>query len=187
MDFVKACPPSVEAAVEVSPLHHTSLSQTHPPPLLVNAEAQAQPMYSTPTATTTPILDPPAFNWSEDAAAIPITPIFPKNQPRRDLSALRTTNPNPFSSLAHQNRRSRLLLKNRDVSRPQPPFRPHRAPPFFPVSQTIPRQRFISVLKPTAPPSPSTPLKIPVALDWESDPRLSDLSQALKALGWIRR
>jgi len=23
-------------------------------------------------------------------------------------------------------------------------------------------------------------------LDWDQDPRLSDLSQALKALGWIR-
>ena len=63
-------------------------------------------MDSTPTATTTPILDPPASDWFEDAAAIPITPIFPKNLPCHDLLALHTTNPNPFSSLAHWNRHS---------------------------------------------------------------------------------
>ena len=44
---------------------------------------------------------PPAFNWSDDAASISIVPIFPKNQPCHNLSALHTTNPNPFSLLAH--------------------------------------------------------------------------------------
>ncbi|KIJ96235.1 hypothetical protein K443DRAFT_10771 [Laccaria amethystina LaAM-08-1] len=126
VDFAEDQPPSVEAAVQVSPSHHTSSSQTNLPPLLVNAEAQAQLTDSAPTTTTASTMDPPAFDWSEDAASIPIAPIFPKNQPRRDLSALRTT--------------------------------------------------------PVTPPLPSI-----MALDWESDPHLSDLSQALKALGWIRQ
>jgi hypothetical protein len=188
VDIVEHPPPpsSTEAAIQVTPSLHSSSSQTNPPPLLVNAEAQVQPMDSTPAPTTASTLDPPAFDWSEDAASIPITPIFPKNQPSRDLSALRTSNSNPFSSLARRNRRSRLPLDNRDISGSRPPFRPCPAPPFFPVSKTIPHRRFIQVSNPTPPPLPSTPLKIPMALDWESDPRLSDLSQALKALGWIR-
>jgi len=80
--------------------HHISSSQTSPPPLLVNAEAQAQLTDLAPTPGTAPTLDLPAFDWSDDAASIPIIPIFPKNQPHCDLSALHTTNPNPCSSLA---------------------------------------------------------------------------------------
>jgi hypothetical protein len=187
VDFVEARPPSLDAAIQVSPSHHTSSSQTSPPPLLVNAEAQDQLMDSAAAATTAPTLDPPAFDWSDDAASIPVIPIFPKNQPSRDLSALRTSNPNPFSSLARWNRHSRLPLENRNISGPQPPLRPRRTPPFFPVSRSIPHQHFIQVSNPTAPPLSPTPLKVPMALDWESDPRLLDLSQALKALGWIRQ
>jgi hypothetical protein len=33
---------------------------------------------------------------------------------------------------------------------------------------------------------PIVPLQNLINLDWESDPRLSDLSHALKALGWTR-
>jgi len=188
-DIVGPPPPpsSTEAAIQVTPSLHSSSSQTNPPPLLVNTEAQAQPMDSTPAPTTASTLDPPAFNWSEDAASIPITPIFPKNQPSCDLSALCTSNSNPFSSLACRNCRSQLPLDNCDISGSQPPFQPRWAPPFFPVSKTIPHQCFIQVSNPTPPPLPLTPFKIPMALDWESDPLLSDLSWALKALGWIHQ
>ena len=93
----------LDTMVQASPSHHTSSSQTSPPPLLVNAEAQAQLMDLAPTTTAASTLDPPAFDWPDDAASIPIIPTFPKNQPHRDLSALRSTNPNPFSSLAHRN------------------------------------------------------------------------------------
>jgi len=117
-DIVGPPPPpsSTEAAIQVTPSLHSSSSQTNPPPLLVNAEAQAQPMDSTPAPTTASTLDPPAFDWSEDAASIPITPIFPKNQPSCDLSALRTSNSNPFSSLACWNCRSQLPLDNCNIS-----------------------------------------------------------------------
>jgi len=130
VDFIKVQPPSVEAAIQVSPSHHTSSSQTNPPPLLVNAEAQAQLTGSAPTPATASTLDPPAFNWSDDAASIPIIPIFPKNQPCHDLSALHTTNPNPFSSLACWNQCHHLPPENHNISRPTSPF--------FPVSQSIP-------------------------------------------------
>ena len=177
----------LDAMVQASPSHHTSSSQTSPPPLLVNAEAQAQLTDLAPTAITVSTLDPPAFDWSDNAASIPIVPTFPKNQPHRDLSALRSTNPNPFGSLAHQNRQHCLPLENRNISRPTQPFRPRRTPPFFPVLRPIPHQPFIQVPNPPTPLLPPTSLNVPMALDWESDPRLSDLSQALKALGWIRR
>ena len=64
VDFIKAQPPSVQYAIQVSPSHHSSSSQTTPP-LLVDAESQAQLMDSAPAATTASTLDPPAFDWSE--------------------------------------------------------------------------------------------------------------------------
>jgi len=179
VDFIEAQPPSVEAAIQVSPSHQTSSSQSNPPPLLVNAEAQAQLTDSAPAPATAPTLDPPAFNWSDNAASIPIIPIFPKNQPCHDLSALCTTNPNPFSSLAHWNHHSWLPLEDHNFSGLQPSFWPHQAPPHLPVSQSTSHWRFIPISAPIAS-VPST-----LALDWESDPCLSDLSQALKVLGWI--
>jgi hypothetical protein len=98
VDSIEARPPSVEATIQVSPSHHTSSSQTNPPPLLVNAEAQAQLTDSAPTTTTASALHPPAFDWSNNAASIAVIPIFSKNQPSCDLSALRTSKPNPSHS-----------------------------------------------------------------------------------------
>ena len=170
--------------VQASPSHYTSSSQSSPPPLLVNAEAQAQLMDLVPTTTTASTFDPPAFDWSNDAASIPIIPTFPKNQPHHDLSALCSTNPNPFSSLAHRNRQHHLPLENRQ---PTQPFWPRQTQPFFPVSQPIPHQHFIQVPTPLTPLLPPTSMNVPMALDWESDPHLLDLSQALKALGWIHQ
>ena len=62
----------LDVMVQASPSHHTSSSQTSPPPLLVNAEAQAQLTDLAPTTTTASTLDPPAFDWSDDAASIPM-------------------------------------------------------------------------------------------------------------------
>ena len=92
----------LNAMVQALPSHHTSLSQTSLPPLLVNAEAQAQLTDLAPT-TTVSTLNPPAFDWSDSTTSMPIVLTFPKNQPCCDLSALCSTNPNPFGSLAHQN------------------------------------------------------------------------------------
>ena len=138
----------LDAMVQASPSHHTSSSQTSPPPLLVNAEAQAQLTDLALTTTTASTLDPPVFDWSDDAASIPIVPTFPNSQPRRDLSALRSTNPNPFSSLAHWNRQHHSPPENHSISWPTQPFRPRRTPSFFPVSRPLPHQHFIQVLNP---------------------------------------
>jgi len=175
-------PPSIDVAIQVEATQsvHSSASQTDPPPLFIDAKAQVQPI-SKPITTTATIVAPSSFDWSEDAVSIPVTPIFPKSQPICDLSALRTSNPNPFSSLAHQNRHSQLPLDNCDIYGSWPPFQPCQAPPHLPVSQSTTHQQFIPISVPIAP-VPSI-----LALDWESDPCLSDLSQALKALGWIHQ
>ena len=115
---------------------HSAPSQTDPLPTYTDAESQAQLTASAPTTTTTSTLDPPAFNWSEDVTAIPIIPMFTKNQLCLDLSALQTSNPNPFSSLSHRNCCSWLPFENHHISVPQPPFQPCRAPPHLSVSQT---------------------------------------------------
>ena len=74
----------LDVMVQASPSHHTSSSQTSPPPLLVNAQAQAQLMDLAPTAITVSTLDPLAFDWSDDTASIHIVPTFPRNQPQHD-------------------------------------------------------------------------------------------------------
>ena len=169
-------PPSsakVAIQVEVSHSFSSSPSQTDPLPTYTDAESQAQLTASAPTTTTTPTLDPPAFNWSEDATAIPIIPMFTKNRPRRDLSALRTSNPNPFSSLSCRNCHSQLPFENHHISVSWPPFQSCWAPPHLSVSQITTHQWSIPISAPAAP-LPST-----MALDWESDPRLTDLSCAV--------
>jgi len=127
VDIVGPPPPpsSTEATIQVTPSLHSSSPQTNPPPLLIYAEAQAQLTDSAPAPTTAFTQDPPAFDWSEDAASIPIIPIYPKNQSHCDLSPLCTTNPNPFSSLAHWNCHSQLPLEDHNSSGPWPPFQPH--------------------------------------------------------------
>jgi len=136
-------------------------------------------MDSTPSHTTASTLDPPAFNWSKDAASIPIIPIFTKNQPYCNLSALCTATLNPFSSLACQNCHSQFPLEDCNFSGPRPPFHPSQAPPCLAVLQSTTHQQFIPISVPISP-VPST-----LALNWKSDPCLSDLSQALKVLGWM--
>ena len=83
-------PPSkAEATTQVDVNHflHSSSSQTDPPPTYVNTESQAQdPTATIPTITLTSM--PPTFDWSEDAASIPIIPIFLNKQPPHDFSAL---------------------------------------------------------------------------------------------------
>ena len=167
-------PPSsakVAIQVEVSHSFSSSPSQTDPLPTYTDAESQAQLTASAPTTTFT--LDPLAFNWSEDASAIPIIPMFTKNQPRQDLSALHTSNPNPFSSLSCRNCHSQLPFENHHISVSWPLFQSCWAPPHLSVSQITTHQWSIPISAPAAP-LPST-----MALDWESDPRLTDLSCAL--------
>src|SRR6202522_3851107 len=131
-----------------------------------------------PVPSTAPVFDPPPlsarFDWADDAATS--LPILPSNLPPRDLSVLRSSSPRPFSSLQRRNKKPKKYF-----------FRPFKN--FNPPS--VHRQNNFHA-RPLPPYASSTPF-IPkpgrspsAALNWEDDPRLSDLSCALKALGWIR-
>jgi hypothetical protein len=102
---------------------------------------------------------PIPFNWAEDAASLPILPTQP---PPRNLSVLRSSCSAPFSSLQRRKKRFRA---------------PFSLPSNHYTSSSTPFQRFSRHHPPPV---------ISPHLDWSSDPRLSDLSRSLKALGWIR-
>jgi hypothetical protein len=140
-----------------------------------------------PVPSTAPVRDPPPktvphppssaarLNWADDAATS--LPILPSNPPLRDLSVLRSSFPRPFLSLQRRNKNPKKYFfrpfKNYNMSSVCRQNNFHaRSLPLYALSAPF-------VQKPRQSPSPST-------LNWEDDPRLSDLSRALKALGWIR-
>ena len=97
-----------------------------------------------------------SFNWADDAGALPIIPTLDQHPPR-DLSCLRSNSPHPFSSL----QRRRGPKKRQYAQRHGYGHHGHWHHSLHPYT-----------------PSPS--------LNWDQDPRLHDLSNALKALGWFR-
>ena len=95
------------------------------------------------------------FNWADDAILLPTIPTaIPPKMPR-DLSSLRSSSKNPFSSLRRRHHYSK---------RPQ----------FF-------SSQHYTQFHPTHPPLHQTP---PFPLDWHRDPRLFELSRVLRSLGW---
>ncbi|KAJ7153042.1 hypothetical protein C8R43DRAFT_1126892 [Mycena crocata] len=147
------------------------------------------------TQTDTVAVTPAPLDWAEDAATLPIHLSHSETPPSapRDFSALHTGSPQPFASLQRRRRRS-----------PQPATEPLQNPP---LSRSIRRPQKKSgmhhSLRQRTPPSSShSALSIPFPtptsflppdkpntsfpLDWDQDPRLRDLAQALAALGWVR-
>jgi hypothetical protein len=124
-----------------------------------------------------------ALDWAEDANSLPITPLPPLLRQPRDLSVLRSQSSSaPFSSLqhrskrftcySHQSRRRHSRFNFTSFNSPHHnSFKPSQ-PSFY---TKTPYQKFEPVISHQA-----------SHLNWESDPRLSDLSRSLKALGWIR-
>ena len=112
------------------------------------------------------------FNWADDAAELPISSTVPTKQ-LRDLSCLRSQHfpKNPFSSL--QRSRHPKFNKNRirfTNSKPQ-----HRRYHVFP-------NPYYHSQNPHHHSQPTS-----LNLNWDQDPRLADLSNALRALGWVQR
>ncbi|KAJ7614482.1 hypothetical protein FB45DRAFT_1064731 [Roridomyces roridus] len=135
----------------------------------------------TPNVVDTPISAVAApLDWAEDASMLPTTPL-PQPSPSsavRDFSCLRSEAPAPFASIQRRRRRSprqsrRPVHQNRGYSsattRTPPNHYYRQPPPFLPPPSTR-----------------AFPLKDSASLDWDHDPRLSDLGRALTALGWIR-
>ena len=103
------------------------------------------------------------FDWADDAKELPITPTFPQYPPR-DLSCLRSTSTHPFLSLQRKrgHRKSQWITQRRHNHWHSYPYPWHHSSPYTPFPQAA-------------------------SLNWDQDPRLRDLSNALRALGWARR
>jgi hypothetical protein len=130
-----------------------------------------------PIRTTTP--PPVPLSWADDAASLPISspPILPSNPPPRDLSILRSSSPNPFSSLQRRKNHPRTRRHREHFSNShQENFHRRFSPPRF-SSTPFSLNRIYPRRNPRFSPSST--------LNWDSDPRLFELSRALKALGWV--
>jgi len=181
--------PVTTAAVQVD-------TPKSPPPCSVTMVA-IQVDIPNPLPPTSHITSLPStsLNWADDAMLHPISsppismlpisspPILSNHLAPRDLSVLRSSSPKPFSSLQHRNRRSRAQF-SQPLHDQQPFVMPHQN---FSRRRFLP-SRFSSTQFRSAPVYPHrTPhFSSPSALDWDQDPRLLNLSHALKALGWIR-
>jgi hypothetical protein len=116
------------------------------------------------------------FDWAEEAESLPIISQLPP--PPRDLSALRSNIPRPFDSIQRQARR-RNQVRN-------PPIHSftRRGQPVWTAGPIITRKHPFG-LGPGKPTIPSPVFQEPPPiLDWDSDPRLADLSRVLRSLGW---
>ena len=114
------------------------------------------------------------FSWADDITELPMVSTAPTKCPR-DISALRSSSTNPFSSLQRrcwQPRKSRRFINSWPQSCCQHTSRKSH---FYSSPRHTPRH----------PSQPHIPLSS-VTLDWDRDPRLADLSNALRALGWSR-
>ncbi|KAJ7148686.1 hypothetical protein C8R43DRAFT_1107899 [Mycena crocata] len=119
--------------------------------------------------TALPILGAaPAFIWADEPSNvhIPERNTSPPPLPPGDLSALRSdwTTSTPFASLRYRAHRTRKTPRDRHPSATGARF------------ATRPRAMCSSV--------PPVVQKTFTTLEWDHDPRLSDLSRALRVLGW---
>src|SRR6202522_690687 len=148
------------ATVQTVPFetHDASSQTTHPPSPIPD---------HTPSVAISP--SPVPLNWADDAASLP-TKILPSPLPPRDFSDLRSSKSNPFSSL--QRRSKNQGSRARQSRRPHSHFNFNSFNSRHHISFTPSRSHCHTETYPH--------------LNWESDPRLFDLSRSLKALGWIR-
>jgi hypothetical protein len=168
---------------------------SHPTPRSLSVAAtQTDTVVVMPVvAAATAVLAP--LDWAEDAANLPIVSshsAIPPSAPR-NFSVLRTGSPQPFASLQRRRRRSprptTSSLQNHpprhSIHRPQQKSGTHyKATRRTPLSYSQPPPS-IPIPAPTLFP-PSKKPAVQFQLDWDQDPRLRDLGQALAALGWVR-
>ncbi|KAF8965651.1 hypothetical protein BDZ97DRAFT_1811669 [Flammula alnicola] len=129
---------------------------------------------SIPTSIPQPSSEP---SWADDSNSIPIIQLI---KPPRDLSCLRSER-KPFSTIRHRNRRCYRTARRVPIP-----------PVHFPVPRTCTSRSIYPItpryphLHPSTPaPQPKTAPFLPPALDWDCDPRLSELSRVLQTLGWV--
>jgi hypothetical protein len=135
----------------ISPSSSASIS-TQTEPLLISSDSLPVPIFEPPIPA---IIDSAPFDWATDTFSPSTLPLIISKQPR-DLSSLRSSSKNPFSSL---HRRHHYLKRPKNIS-----------------------SHHYTQFHPTHPPFYHTP---PLTnLNWHHDPRLSELSRVLRSLGW---
>jgi hypothetical protein len=124
------------------------------------------------TQKTSKSLVSDCLNWADDSESLHSPSTAPTKQPR-DLSGLRSSisSKNSFSSL----QRRRRSNKNRRHFNLEPQYHCHHTP-------LNPYHHSQKSYRHSQPPFP-----VSFKLNWDRDPRLADLSNALLALGWVRR
>ncbi|KAJ6501215.1 hypothetical protein C8R47DRAFT_1109191 [Mycena vitilis] len=155
------------------------------PPRRSVAVAATQTDEVAAAAPTVPAL--PRLDWAEDAATLPVIPSHTAPPPStpRDFSALCTGLPQPFGSLQRRRRRPPTSTFQNPSSYRHSVRRPHQKNiVHHPAGRRAPLP--YSHRPPSIPFPAPTSLSPSDALDWDQDPRLRDLGQALVALGWVR-
>jgi hypothetical protein len=164
-------------AVSPSPAPSTAAETSEP---TTAAVLRPPSTVSPPSSPVPPCLIPvsPRFDWAEDVEALPVMTLFAKTYGPRDLSGLWSSQPAPFQMLQRRTRRRRAPVY--PVSRQRHAnasimFTRHHP------SGIGPGKPSITVPFGTPAPAPAPPALV---LDWDQDPRLVNLGQALRALGW---
>ena len=141
-----------------SPSSETISTQTEPLSPIISQSSKLSASVFEPLIFASTVSAP--FKWADDSDTIPIAtiPIIPPKQPR-DLSSLRSSSKNPFSSLRRRH------------------YYPKR-------QQTVPSCRYTQSY-PVHLPTHHTPPILNNHLDWHRDPRLFELSRVLRTLGWF--
>ena len=178
-------PPHVEIQANV-PRTANAIVQTTP--LGTQDTGSQTSLHPVPTPDPVHITSPPSppLNWADDAASLLI--LLSRSTPR-DLSALRSSSPNPFSSLQRRKNQSQ-------TNSPQPfPHREHFSNPRQKNSRCCvssfhfspPRSSSFQFRLDRVHPQRTPHFSPRSALNWDGDPRLFELSQALNALGWVQQ
>ena len=148
---------SIQSNLPFIPSTSTASISTQTEPLFPTISESSESPASISESTTPAIIVPTPFNWANDAVSLPTIPTIPSKQ-ARDLSGLRSSSKNPFSSLHRRHHYSK---------RPQIFSSCHHTHSY-----------------PTHPPLHHTPPFHNNLLDWRRDPRLFELSRVLRTLGW---
>jgi hypothetical protein len=175
-------PPPVWYTPPASPTTPSSPANTpRPPPMPCPPHICPSSAQFSPKRAVWPT--PAHFDWAKDAASLPTAP----SSRSQDISSLKTGRPQPFGTLRQRTRRRRTPPQFFQSS--QQYF--HLVRPSFVQSQGFITRRHPSGIGPGkpvviapfgGPPAPVPPI---LNLDWDQDPRLMSLSQALCALGWV--
>jgi len=153
---------------------------------------EAEQLNEEPTGNTTNPSPPnnlkgeARFDWAEDAETLPTTSQPAKTYEPHDFSCLRSDQAAPFRTLQRRIRRHRTPHHRRQ-NWPRCFNTPEIQP--FASSTTFTRRHPSGIAhgkQILTIPFGATPAQAPVLkLNWDQDPRLADLSCALRALGWI--